>query len=186
LRLTIVTSNSHKAEEVAAFFGDTIDVTHVTLDIPEHRSDDVSEIAKEKARYAYKQLNTPLIVDDTGFTIDALSGFPGPYAAYVLHTLGNTGILKLMDEKVNRNARFTTAIAFADEQEIAVFSGTIDGRITHHPRGCGGFGYDPIFEVEGRTLAELPLEEKNAISHRARALAAFRDWFVRERRAYMK
>lgn len=186
MRLTIVTSNAHKAKEVAAFFEGMIDVTHIALDIPEHRSDDVGKIAKGKAMYAYKQLNTPLIVDDTGFSIDALKGFPGPYAAYVLHTIGNTGILKLMEGNVNRNARFTTAIAFADEREIAVFSGTIHGRITYHPRGCGGFGYDPIFEVEERTLAELPLEGKNAISHRARALAAFRDWFVRERRADKK
>ena len=177
--LAIVTSNANKAKEVAAFFGGTLTVRHVALDIPELRSDDVREIAREKARYAYDHLKMPLIVDDTAFSIDALNGFPGPYAAYVLNSIGNTGILRLMDGVVNRDARFITAIAFADETGIEIFTGTIDGRIITVPRGTGGFGYDPIFEVDGQTLAEIPLVEKSAISHRARALAAFRDWFVR-------
>ena len=177
--LVIVTSNANKAKEVAAFFGGTLTVRHVALDIPELRSDDVREIAREKARYAYDHLQMPLIVDDTAFSIDALNGFPGPYAAYVLRSIGNTGILKLMDGVTDRNARFTTAIAFADETGIEVFTGTIDGRIIPAPRGTGGFGYDPIFEVDGQTLAEIPLEEKSSTSHRARALAAFRDWFVK-------
>jgi len=176
--LTIVTSNANKAQEVAAFFGGTLTVRHVALDIPELRSDDVREIAREKVRYAYDHLKEPLIVDDTAFSIDALNGFPGPYAAYVLISIGNTGILKLMDGVTDRNARFTTAIAFADETGIEVFTGTIDGRIITAPRGAGGFGYDSIFEVDGQTLAEIPLEKKSAISHRACALAAFRDWFI--------
>ena len=83
-----------------------------------------------------------------------------------------------MEGALDRNARFTTAIAFADETGIFVFSGTINGRIIPEPRGSGGFGYDPIFEVDGKTLAEIPLEEKSAISHRARALTSFRDWFM--------
>jgi len=176
--LTIVTSNANKAQEVAAFFGGTLTVRHVTLDIPELRSDDVGEIARGKAQYAYDHFQVPLIVDDTAFSIDALNGFPGPYAAYVLTSIGNTGIIRLMDGVTDRNARFTTAIAFADETGITVFTGTIDGRIITAPRGTGGFGYDPIFEIDGQTLAEIPLEKKSAISHRARALTAFRDWFI--------
>jgi XTP/dITP diphosphohydrolase len=174
----MVTSNANKAREVAAFFGGEVEVSHVALDIPELRCDDVQEIAREKARYAYEHIHQPLIVDDTAFFIDALNGFPGPYAAYVLSTIGNTGILRLMEGSQNRNARFTTAIAFADESGIEVFSGTIEGRIIHETRGTGGFGYDPIFEVEGKTLAEIPLTEKSSISHRAHALAAFRTWFM--------
>jgi len=176
--LTVVTSNAHKAQEVAAFFGESLLVRHVALEIPELRSDDVTEIAREKARYAYNQLRVPLIVDDTAFSIEALKGFPGPYAAYVLASIGNSGILRLMDGMTNRNARFTTAIAFADHTGIEVFTGTIDGRIITASRGTGGFGYDPIFEVDGQTLAEIPLEKKSSISHRARALTAFRDWFM--------
>jgi XTP/dITP diphosphohydrolase len=80
----------------------------------------------------------------------------------------------------NRKAHFTTIIAFADEYGVRVFPGSLHGRIIAIPRGTGGFGYDPIFEVEGRTLAELPFAEKSRISHRALALNDFREWFVQE------
>lgn len=176
----MVTSNANKAAEVAAYFGGRLEVAHVALDVPEHRSDDVGEIAREKARYAYGILNTPLIVDDTGFFIDALKGFPGPYAAYVLNAIGNAGILRLMEGVEDRSARFITGIAYADDKGIRVFTGTIEGRVTTRPRGDEGFGYDPIFEVGTKTLAEISLAEKSRISHRARALFAFHDWFVAE------
>ena len=178
-----MTGNAHKAAEVAVFFQGIAEITHVSLELPEYRSDDVGEIASGKAAYAYGQLKTPLIVDDTGFFIDALNGFPGPYAAYVLNSIGNSGILKLMEGVTDRNARFVTAIAFADTRGIHVFKGMIDGRIASAPRGTGGFGYDPIFETGEMTLAEIPLEEKSRISHRARALAAFHDWFLQEYQA---
>jgi XTP/dITP diphosphohydrolase len=176
----MVTGNTNKAAEVAAFFGGELEVIHVALEVPERRLDDIGEIALGKARYAYDQLKTPLIVDDTGFSIDALNGFPGPYAAYVQNTLGNQGILKLLEGNPDRSARFTTGIAFADESEIRVFTGTLDGKITLTPRGNDGFGYDPIFEVGMTTLAELSIKEKSKISHRARALTAFHNWFMHE------
>jgi XTP/dITP diphosphohydrolase len=180
VKITMVTGNANKAAEVAAFFRGSAEITHVALDLPEYRSDDVGEIARGKAEYAWAQLKIPIIVDDTGFFIDAMNGFPGPYAAYVLHSIGNTGILKLMEDTPDRSARFITAIAFADDRGIHVFKGAIEGRITSTPRGSAGFGYDPIFDIGGKTLAEISIEEKSRISHRARALAAFHDWFVRE------
>jgi len=180
MKLTMVTSNIHKAREVAEFFDGVLDVTHVSLEIPELRSDDVEVISRQKAQFAYDELLTSLIVDDTSFSIDALKGFPGPNAAYVLDSIGNTGILKLMKDVENRNAHFTTVIAFADEYGIRHFSGTIYGRIITVPRGNGGFGYDPIFELDGKTLAELTLIEKSRISHRGLALTAFRQWFLQE------
>jgi len=181
LKITMVTGNVGKAAEVAAFFGGLLEVDHIALEIPEHRSNDVAEIARGKARYAYHKLDTPLIVDDTGFFIDALDGFPGPYAAFVLDTIGNPGILKLMEGISDRNARFTTGIAYADERGVVVFTGTLEGNIALFPRGNNGFGYDPIFQRGKKTLAELSLEEKSRISHRAQALSAFHDWFVAQR-----
>lgn len=178
MKITVVTSNANKAAEVAAFFQGVVEVGHIPLDMPEIRSDDVGEIAHSKAQYAYEQLKTPLIVDDTGLSIDALNSFPGPYAAYVQHTLGNAGILKMMEGERDRAARFTTAIAFVDENGIRVFKGTLHGKISSSPRGDAGFGYDPIFEVGEKTLAEISIGEKNLISHRAKALAAFHDWFL--------
>jgi XTP/dITP diphosphohydrolase len=177
----MVTSNAGKAAEVAAFFGGLLEVEYRALEIPEPRSNDIAEIAREKVRYAYCQLNTPLIVDDTGFFIDALKGFPGPYAAYILNSIGNAGILKLMEGISDRDARFTTAIAYADERGIEVFTGTLEGKIALCPRGKNGFGYDPIFEIGEKTLAEYSIQEKSRISHRARALSSFHDWFIVER-----
>jgi XTP/dITP diphosphohydrolase len=179
--LAVVTSNSHKAREVAAFFSGELEVEHVKLECPEFRHSDVGEIARGKAQFAWEHLQRPLIVDDTAFSVKALKGFPGPYAAYVLDTLGYQGILMLLGGVEDRDAFFETAIAYADWEGIRVFRGRIDGVITRSPRGREGFGYDPVFEVEGRTLAELSLGEKSRISHRARALSAFREWWREER-----
>jgi XTP/dITP diphosphohydrolase len=175
VKLFIVTSNPNKAREIRSYFQDLIEVEHVCIECPEYRHEDVGEIAKEKAIYAFSQVNKPLIVDDTAFCIDALSGFPGPYAAYVFNKLGNRGILKLMEGEKDRKAHFETAIAYADSSGVRVFRGTISGTLVE-PRGKEGFGYDPIFEYEGKTLAEFPVDEKSRISHRARALANLREW----------
>lgn len=175
----MVTGNPNKAREVAAFFSGVLEVEHVPLTCPELRHADVGEIARGKAEFAYQALSRPLITDDTGLFIDALNGFPGSYAAYVHDTIGNAGVLKLMGGVENRSARFETAIAFAREDGIRVFRGELFGTIVA-PRGEEGFGYDPIFEHDGRTLAEIPLSEKSRISHRARALDAFRAWVEQE------
>lgn len=172
-----MTGNPHKAEEMAAFLAGAVEIEHVPLDCPEYRDDEVGPIAREKARFAYEALRRPLIVDDTGFFVSALRGFPGPYAAYVLRTLGNEGLLRLLEGVPDRSAYFVTAVAYADADGIRLFEGRLEGEVTTAPRGSEGFGYDPIFAVGGRTLAELPLAEKNRFSHRARALTAFRDWF---------
>jgi XTP/dITP diphosphohydrolase len=178
VRLAVVTGNPHKAEEMAAFLDGIVEIEHVPLDCPEYRDDEVGPIAREKARFAYETLCRPLIVDDTGFFVHALRGFPGPYAAYVLRTLGNEGLLRLLEGEADRSAHFVTAVAYADTDGIRLFEGRLDGTVTTGPRGTGGFGYDPIFGVGDRTLAELPLAEKNRFSHRARALSAFRDWYL--------
>ena len=180
MKLCVVTSNPHKAEEIRSYFQDLVDVEHILIECPEYRHEDVGEIAKNKASYAFSQVKQPLIVDDTAFYIHALAGFPGPYAAYVFQKLGNKGILKLMEDEKDRNAYFETAIAYADVSGIRVFRGTMHGTIVA-PRGRDGFGYDPVFEYQGKTLAEIPLIEKSRISHRARALANLREWLTSDR-----
>lgn len=173
-----MTGNPHKVDEVASFFSGIAQIEQVDCEIPELRHDDVRSVARAKAETAWDQLRRPLIVDDTGFFVPALNGFPGTCAAYCMKTIGNGGILKLLDREADRSAYFETAIAYASPEGIEVFTGRIDGIITGAPRGLGGFGYDPIFLFDSRTLAELPLSEKSAVSHRGKALALFRDWFV--------
>lgn len=179
--ITVVTGNKNKAAEVAAFFSGVTEVAHISFECIEPQAEDIAEIARAKAEQAYAVLKIPLIVDDTGLFIEALSGFPGPYAAYVQKTLGNDGILHLMKGAADRRAYFVTSIAYIDERGIETFNGRVDGEITTSPRGTEGFGYDPVFSVSGKTLAEMGLHEKNTVSHRARALTAFRDWYTSSR-----
>ncbi|WP_368659895.1 RdgB/HAM1 family non-canonical purine NTP pyrophosphatase [Methanocalculus taiwanensis] len=176
--MTVVTGNPHKVDEIASFFTGIAEIEHLDLDIHEIRHDDVSSVAYEKASAAWDKLKKPLIVDDTGLFIAGLNGFPGTCAAYCMKTIGNGGILRLMEGITDRSAYFETVIAYASDEGIRVFSGRIEGKILEAPRGSEGFGYDPIFFVGDRSLAELPLSEKSAVSHRGKALAAFRDWFV--------
>ncbi len=179
--ITVVTGNKNKAAEVAAFFAGITEVSHIFFNCIEPQSDSISEIAKVKAQQAYAALRIPLIVDDTGLFIEALAGFPGPYAAYVQDSIGNTGILRLMDGIQNRRAYFATSIAYIDDNGIQTFEGRVDGEITDSPRGTDGFGYDPVFAIGNCTLAEMNMEEKNTVSHRARALFAFREWYLSNR-----
>lgn len=176
--ITVVTGNKNKAAEVAAFFAGVTEVTHTDFTCVEPQAETVEEIARAKAEQAYAAIKVPLIVDDTGLFIDALAGFPGPYAAYVQETIGNAGVLRLMEGVRNRSAHFVTAVAYADASGVTVFSGRVDGSITDAERGEEGFGYDPIFASGSLTLAEMSMEEKNSLSHRARALIRFRDWYI--------
>jgi len=116
-------------------------------------------------------------VDDAGLFIDAVGGFPGPYSAYVEDTLGVERVWQLAEREENRRAHFRCVVAYYDGENAETFSGSVPGTLVA-PRGDGGFGYDPIFEHEGKTLAEMSTEEKNAISHRGRALAKFADWLA--------
>jgi len=177
VKIVVVTGNRNKASEIAAFFGNHAEIEHVNRDLPEIRHEDVGEIARRKAEYAYNLIGRSLIVDDTAFSIEALRGFPGTCAAYVHDTIGNPGILKLMEGVTDRRAYFETAIALATDAGIHVFRGRINGVIVP-PRGATGFGYDPIFETGGRTLAERSLDEKTAISHRSLALKELKSWML--------
>lgn len=134
-----------------------------------------------KARRAAEATGLAAIADDTGLEVEALGGAPGVYtarfagpdAAYEDNT---AALLEALAETTERSARFRTVAAavLPDGREIAA-EGVLEGRITVRPRGSGGFGYDPVFEAAGRTLAEMTPEEKNRISHRAEAVRALAD-----------
>ena len=123
-------------------------------------------------------------MEDAGLFIDALSGFPGPYAAYVYKTIHNSGILKLMENVADRQAKFQSVIAYCDETlcEPECFDGESKGEITTTERkqqGKSAFGFDPIFQPNGssKTFAEMTIEEKNGYSHRAMAIRKFAEWY---------
>ncbi|RKD98316.1 XTP/dITP diphosphatase [Halopiger aswanensis] len=174
-----VTGNEGKAREAQAYLEGITAVNQVEYDYTEIQSDSLSEIAARGAREAYEELGgtEPVVVDDTGLFVDALEGFPGPYSAYVEDTVGVERLWDLVSEEENRRAQFRTVVAFADGERTETFEGSVRGTIVA-PRGEGGFGYDPIFEYNGQTFAEMNADEKNAISHRGRALEAFAEWLA--------
>ncbi|MEM2336811.1 MAG: XTP/dITP diphosphatase [Candidatus Bathyarchaeia archaeon] len=151
-----------------------------TLEI---QSESLEEIAKTSAVHAYKQCSLPIIVEDAGLFVEALNGFPGPYSSYVYKTIGNEGLLKLMEEAKNRKAKFQSVVAFfSGELESPIcFKGEVVGEITKEVRREShyGFGFDPIFKPANnqRTFAEMSIAEKNRYSHRARAFLKFAKWY---------
>jgi XTP/dITP diphosphohydrolase len=179
------TGNIHKFNEARSTLTELdIAVGMLRVKDTEIQSDNLKEIAQTSAQDAFKRCHLPIIVEDAGLFIDALNGFPGPYAAYVYKTIGNKGLLKLMENVENRKALFQSAIAYCDNEAEApvVFEGEAKGEITvNEQSGCGrsGFGFDPIFKPAGneKTFAEITLEEKNSFSHRAKAMLEFAKWY---------
>ncbi len=175
--LYFITSNPNKVKEIKELIAGRIAIQHINYEYPELQLDTIEEVAMASANYIrrMKEVKTPFFIEDSGLLIHALNDFPGPFSAFVFRKIGNEGILRLMDGKTDRRAVFKTVIAFCQtaDDEPRLFTGTVEGRITDNERGAGGFGYDPIFEYEGRTFAEMSTVEKNRVSHRGRAFMEF-------------
>ncbi|MEK6981411.1 MAG: XTP/dITP diphosphatase [Candidatus Micrarchaeota archaeon] len=182
------TSNLHKFEEATNIlkqFCPNINFIQFPFNHIEIRSDNLDDVAKEAAQSAYCEIKKPVFVDDTGFFIKYLNGFPGTYSAWVLKKLSNTLILKLMENVKNRRASFKTAIAFARPSKevgvkIEIFTGQCNGSISLVLRGKDGFGYDSIFvpAMHNKTFAESIIL-KNKLSHRYKALREFANYLNR-------
>lgn len=175
------TSNEGKAREASAYLGDTIEA--VNVEYPEIQAESFEPIAATGAESAFAALtgDRPVIVDDAGLSIEALDGFPGPYSSFVEETLGIDRIANIALAEETQSATFHCVIAYTDGTQTETFHGQVRGRIVP-ARGDGGFGYDPIFEYGDRTFAEMEPAEKNAISHRGRALEQFADWYADQAR----
>jgi XTP/dITP diphosphohydrolase len=179
------TGNVHKFDEARSILAKQgIAVGMLRIKGAEMQSDSLREIAQASAREAFKRCGLPVIVEDAGLFIDALNGFPGAYAAQAYKTIGNKGVLKLMENVENRKAVFQSAIAYYDGEAEApvVFEGEAEGEVTAKERrgsGKSGFGFDPVFKPSGstKTFAQMSLEEKNGFSHRANAIRKFAEWY---------
>ena len=169
-------SNVHKyeeAEKILAEFG--IKLGFLQTNLVEIQDDSLSKIAMQKALDAYDRCNNAVIVEDDGLFIDSLSGFPGPYSSYIFNTIGNNGILKLIED--NRGAEFVAIIAFCDSSnEPILFESKVVGTISKNIQGIG-WGYDPIFIPENQNKTYAELADKNKISHRYESLKKFASWF---------
>lgn len=177
MKVKFITSNEGKYREMKSIgekYG--IEVEWIKKEYIEPQGNDLEFVAKKSLEFIDEK--PPFFIEDSGLFIEALKGFPGVYSSYVFSTIGNEGIIKLMEGVENRKARFVCVIAYTDGIESRTFMGEVEGRIAEKPRGEHGFGYDPIFEVNGRTFAEMG-EEKNTLSHRRRAGEKFFSWLAK-------
>lgn len=142
----------------------------------------------QKAQYVFEKFNVPCFADDTGLEVEALDNAPGVYSARYAGEQRNSEdninlLLKNLSDKKNRNARFRTVISLMGINGTQCFEGVVNGVILKERKGMRGFGYDPVFQPTGhnKTLAEMTLEEKNYISHRAKAVAKLVEYLKGQR-----
>jgi len=191
MELVFATNNKHKIREIGDLLEGNFRILGladlgITEDIPEE-AETLEENALFKARYVHEKTGLSVFADDTGLEVTALGGAPGVYSArYAGESKSfDDNIEKLLREMRNatdRSARFRTVIALILDGSEYLFEGTVEGEIIRERRGVGGFGYDPVFIATGsdRTFAEIPLSEKNLISHRAKAMRKLIEFLSRD------
>ncbi|MFX1500057.1 MAG: non-canonical purine NTP pyrophosphatase, partial [Promethearchaeota archaeon] len=145
----------------------------------EIQATNIKDVALFKLNSIKGQILSSYFIEDAGFFVDTpLNGFPGVYSSYVMKTIGNKGIINLINNFDETRAHFTSVIAlyFKPLDKIFYFEGNVYGKVSKSIRGSGGFGFDPIFlpdAAPNKTFAELTTEEKNKISHRGIAWNKF-------------
>lgn len=169
-----ITSNKHKYEEIKRIIGN---IEMLNIPYPEIQANEIEEVVKFGVEYLKEKVRKKFFIEDSGLFISALNGFPGVFSSYVFKTIGNEGILKLMHNVENRDAKFVSVIGFYDG-ELHIFRGECNGRIANEIRGNKGFGYDPIFIPKGcnKTFGEMEREEKNKYSHRGKAVTKLKQF----------
>ena len=182
MKLCFATNNIHKLEEIQALLGNSFEL--ITLaeigcneDIPEP-FDTIAENSLEKARFVWDNFGIDCFADDTGLEVRALNGEPGVKSARYAGSQRNADdnmelLLKNLSGFQDHSARFVTIITLVLKGQYTQFEGTVDGKIIFERRGQHGFGYDPIFVPDGyeKTFAEMTIQEKSKLSHRARAFS---------------
>lgn len=181
MELLFATANVHKYKEAQTILGPSVSIIMpsslgFTGDIPETGLT-LQDNALQKALFLWKTFHIPCFADDTGLEVDALNGAPGIYSARYAGEEGNDTknvekLLRALKDIPVRTARFRCVIALVQQGTHAFYEGVVEGSIAKEPKGNQGFGYDPVFIPKGydTTFAQMTDEEKNAISHRKRAL----------------
>lgn len=188
MKIVFATNNAHKIDEIRNILRKEIEILSLKdigcrEDIPENEPT-LEGNARQKARYIKEKYGYDCFADDTGLEVVALGGKPGVYSARYAGPGHDSEanirkLLKEMEKTEDRRARFRTVIALMEGEKEYLFEGIVEGRIIREKRGDRGFGYDPIFVPEGfdTSFAEMSMNEKNRISHRARALKKLTDYW---------
>ena len=199
MKIVFATNNQHKLQEIRDILGSEFEIVSLKdigcdVDIPE-TGNTLEENAMQKAQYVYDHYSLSCFADDTGLEVEALNGEPGVHSARYAEGTDHDSeanmakLLRNLEGKDNRKARFRTVIALIQKQDVCPcgctsikkvnrFEGIVDGSIATEKHGTAGFGYDPIFVPEGydKSFAELGESIKNGISHRARAVAKLAEY----------
>jgi XTP/dITP diphosphohydrolase len=187
MTIVFASNNEHKIREIKSILGNSftlLSLSDINMkeDIPENEPF-LEGNALSKARYIHYATGMNVFADDTGLEIDALNGLPGVHSARFAGESKDPSaniekVLSLLGSTENRKARFRTVIALIFENNEHLFEGIVSGTIINEKRGKEGFGYDPVFIPEGKkqTFAEIELDEKNSVSHRARAFEKLREF----------
>lgn len=184
MRLCFASNNAHKLDEIRPLLPAGTELLSLAdigchEELPETQ-DTLEGNARQKALYVWEHYGVACFADDTGLEVTALNGEPGVYSARYAGPQRSAAdnvakLLRELQPYPNRSAQFRTVVALVRPNgEVHEFAGVVHGLITETPSGAGGFGYDPVFqpvEGDGRTFAEMTTQEKNKISHRARAVA---------------
>lgn len=175
MKVTLITGNLGKAEEVSRYLG--MDIEHQEIDLEEIQSLDLGEIVKDKAIRAFEKIKRPVLVEDVSFVFHSLGKLPGPFIKWFQKELGNEELCRLVDGK-NRSCTATVCYGFCDGVDVNFFEGSMEGIVAQNPRGDNSFGWAPVFIPDGytKTYAELTNDEQAKIAMRNKALKKFRDF----------
>lgn len=176
--LYFATTNPNKLKEAEKILG--IKLKQAKIDVPEIQSLEASEVAEGKVKHAYTVLDKPVITEDTALHVKEWNGFPGALITWIVKTIGIEKLCKMIGKE--RGATAKACVSYFNGNTLKTFCGEINGRISKKPRGADRFDWDRIFTPEGekRTFAEMPLEEKNRISHRMKAFGKLREFLESE------
>ncbi|MFX1376632.1 MAG: RdgB/HAM1 family non-canonical purine NTP pyrophosphatase [Promethearchaeota archaeon] len=185
-----ITGNEFKFQEISEIFKSKeikYDLKQKNIKTTEIQANSLKDVALFKLNSVKNRINGSFFIEDAGFFVDIpLKGFPGVFSSYVFKTIGNEGILKLIDDFDASVAHFSAIIVFYFKpiDKILFFEGKVEGKVSDRIRGKGGFGFDPIFIpniIPDKTFAELSTKKKNKISHRGQALGKLLDFLQKNK-----
>ncbi len=170
------TTNDHKLHEVNHILG--YDLEKIHLELMEPQDMDLEVIARAKAEEAFQKVGKSVLVEDTGWYLDAWNGLPGPFAKFFLSSIGCEGILKMLGTESKRRCVAKTVMAYHDGEQVHTFVGELAGTVAPKIQGTSLFGFDNIFIPDGHThsYGEMTVEEKSSLSHRFLAVSKLKQF----------
>ena len=181
MELFFATSNKGKFAEAKAVLSSAVRLRMANLELSEVQSCDASKVAKTKLESAYAKIGAPVIVEDTGLSLDAINGFPGALIKPMVEAIGLEGIMKITSVYGTNRAHVSTSLGFTDGTKTRIITATVNGRIAGGLHGKNGFGFDSIFIPRGssKTFAEMGIREKNKNSARGRCFRSLSAYLSR-------